>query len=163
MSKVKIIPHFQLQLEDGQTAILSREELFALREKIDRWLKRTLETGYHTVQACVAHNFGITVPELLSFNRSERLAYPRMVAQLLCREFLPDQSLDQIGAAFYRDHSAVGYAIKRAQDMISINAGFARKVEKCRATLSKEFAARKLSTEPDQPVPWGSPNGSPEP
>jgi chromosomal replication initiator protein len=57
----------------------------------------------------VAKASGITVEELLSTKRERRLARPRQVAMVLCRE-LTSASYPAIARVFRRDHSTVIHA-----------------------------------------------------
>ncbi|HEU4975109.1 MAG TPA: chromosomal replication initiator protein DnaA [Baekduia sp.] len=68
------------------------------------------------IQDLVAEAFGLSREELLSPNRSARVAWPRQVAMYLAREHTRD-TLPSIGASFGgRDHSTVVHACKRTAD-----------------------------------------------
>jgi chromosomal replication initiator protein len=68
------------------------------------------------IQALVAEAFGLTREELLSPNRSARIAWPRQVAMYLARQHTRE-TLPAIGASFGgRDHSTVLHACKRTAD-----------------------------------------------
>jgi len=66
------------------------------------------------IQTMVAERFGLSREELLSPNRSARIAWPRQLAMYLAREHT-NESLPAIGRRFGgRDHSTVLHACKRA-------------------------------------------------
>jgi chromosomal replication initiator protein len=65
------------------------------------------------IQQLTCEAFGITLDELVSQERSARIAWPRQVAMYLCREHT-DQSLPAIGRRFGgRNHTTVMHACKR--------------------------------------------------
>ncbi|MBI5106086.1 MAG: chromosomal replication initiator protein DnaA [Solirubrobacterales bacterium] len=71
------------------------------------------------IQHVVAEAFGVTREELLSPNRTARVAWPRQVAMYLAREHT-QESLPTIGARFGgRDHSTVHHACRRAAERMS--------------------------------------------
>ncbi len=66
----------------------------------------------------VAAEFGVSPQEILSRDRSDRVARARQVAMYLMRE-LTALSLESIGAAFgYRDHGTVLYAVRAIESFI---------------------------------------------
>ncbi len=73
------------------------------------------------VQSTVASYYGLSVSDLVSANRSARIAWPRQVAVYLTREFT-DGSLTRIGAAFGgRSHATVLHGVKRVAERLSAN------------------------------------------
>jgi chromosomal replication initiator protein len=73
------------------------------------------------VQSTVASYYELSVSELVSSNRSARIAWPRQVAIYLTREFT-DGSLTTIGTAFGgRSHATVFHAVKRVAKRLSAN------------------------------------------
>ncbi len=88
------------------------------------------------IQAAVGNHFGITTDELLSAQRSARIAWPRQVAMYLARE-LTAESLPSIGRQFGdRDHTTVMHACKRARTRIATDASARTDVEKIRALFT---------------------------
>ena len=66
----------------------------------------------------VAKTFNLTSEELLSRNRSKKIAFPRQIAMYIMREF-GNESLPQIGERLGgRDHTTVLYACEKVADMI---------------------------------------------
>ncbi len=71
------------------------------------------------VQRLTAGAFGLTIEELLSANRSPRLAWPRQVAMYLAREHT-GATLPAIGAGFGgRNHTTVMHACRRATERLA--------------------------------------------
>ncbi|MGZ6694034.1 MAG: chromosomal replication initiator protein DnaA [Solirubrobacteraceae bacterium] len=71
------------------------------------------------VQQLTAEAFGLTREELLSANRSPRLAWPRQVAMYLAREHT-GETLPSIGAGFGgRNHTTVLHACRRATERLA--------------------------------------------
>lgn len=66
----------------------------------------------------VAKTFHLTSEELLSRNRSKKIAFPRQIAMYILREF-GNESLPQIGERLGgRDHTTVLYACEKVADLI---------------------------------------------
>jgi chromosomal replication initiator protein len=83
-------------------------------------------TTVEAIQAAACEHFGLTLAELLSRSRAERVLWPRQAAMYLCKE-LTTQSLPAIGRAFGgRDHTTVLHACKRVAAHIATSPpGFA--------------------------------------
>jgi chromosomal replication initiator protein len=81
------------------------------------------------VQAAVCERFSLTLDELLSRSRAERVVWPRQAAMYLCKE-LTDHSLPAIARAFDgRDHTTVLYACKRVAAHIAVSPPAYRDIE----------------------------------
>ncbi|MDP2966125.1 MAG: chromosomal replication initiator protein DnaA [Pelolinea sp.] len=84
------------------------------------------------VMDTVARAFNISNEELLSRNRSKKIALPRQVAMYLMRE-MGHFSLPQIGQTLGgRDHTTVLYACEKVADMIERDDLFRRQVHQIR-------------------------------
>jgi chromosomal replication initiator protein len=95
-------------------ATLAHEVLDGLYRQ-PRAVRRSIDDVQHTI--CDA--FGISLDELLSGARAQRLTWPRQVAMYLARE-LTDQTLPAIGRAFgNRDHTTVMHACKRTAERMA--------------------------------------------
>jgi chromosomal replication initiator protein len=71
------------------------------------------------IQQLTCEAFGITIDELVSHDRTARVAWPRQVAMYLCRE-LTDQSLPAIGRRFGgRNHTTVLHACRRTSTRLA--------------------------------------------
>jgi chromosomal replication initiator protein len=89
-----------------------------------------------TIQAAVAHDFGVTPEALQSKTRTRTLTVPRQVAMHLCRELLGLQ-LVEIGLAFGgRDHSTVIHSLDRVAESSAADAAFAERVARLRDQLA---------------------------
>jgi chromosomal replication initiator protein len=92
-------------------------------------------TSIDRVQAAVAAYFGISVVEMLSAKRTERIAWPRQIAITLSREFT-DASLNNLGRAFGgRNHATVMHSCKRVSERITNSPEAAHDVDNLRAQL----------------------------
>ena len=69
----------------------------------------------------VANEFGLRVEDLDSRRRLASLAHPRQVAMFLARRHT-SCSLQDIGAAFGRDHSTVLHALRNVESKLSSDA-----------------------------------------
>jgi chromosomal replication initiator protein len=84
------------------------------------------------VMDMVARAFNLSREELLSRNRSKKIALPRQVAMYLMRE-MGNASLPQIGETLGgRDHTTVLYACEKVADMIERDDLFRRQVHQIR-------------------------------
>jgi chromosomal replication initiator protein len=87
------------------------------------------------IQKTVADYYKVRVADLLSKRRSRSVARPRQVAMALAKE-LTTHSLPEIGDAFGgRDHTTVMHAVKRVEELIATDQGFAEDIELLRRTL----------------------------
>ncbi|MGD1050458.1 MAG: chromosomal replication initiator protein DnaA [Solirubrobacteraceae bacterium] len=93
-------------------------------------------TSIEAVQAAACEHFGLTMAELLSRSRAERVLWPRQAAMYLCKE-LTTQSLPTIGRAFAgRDHTTVLHACKRVAAHIAVSPPAFADIEALTATLT---------------------------
>lgn len=80
------------------------------------------------IQSIVAKGFRISLDEMVSKERPEFIAIPRMAAMHICRE-VTNKSLARIGKEFGgRDHGTVLHAIKAIKNRIDTDKRFAEKV-----------------------------------
>ena len=71
------------------------------------------------IQEMTCDAFGVTLDELVSHDRTARVAWPRQVAMYLCREHT-DQSLPAIGRRFGgRNHTTVLHACRRTSERLA--------------------------------------------
>jgi chromosomal replication initiator protein len=93
-------------------------------------------TSVEAVQEAACAHFGLTLEELLSRSRAERVLWPRQAAMYLCKE-LTTQSLPAIGRAFgSRDHTTVLHACKRVAAHIATSPPAFADIEALTATLT---------------------------
>lgn len=88
------------------------------------------------IQTAVAMHYGVTVPDLRGRSRVIRVARPRQVAMVLCRDLSP-LSLPQIGRLFNRDHTTVLHAVDRITELAGTNPVIAQDIFAIRCTLSE--------------------------
>ena len=76
----------------------------------------------------IAQEFGVTLEELLSHSRSQRVAFPRQVAMYLLREE-SELSLPKIGEMLGgRDHTTVMYGHEKINDLLERDKNLHRKI-----------------------------------
>ncbi len=81
------------------------------------------------IQKAVATHYNIKVSDMHSARRSRMVARPRQVAMFLSKR-LTSKSLPEIGRRFGgKDHTTVIHAVKRIEELISIDQEFAADVE----------------------------------
>ncbi len=99
-------------------------------------LTTTRLTTIEAVQTAACSHFALTLEELLSRSRAERVLWPRQAAMYLCKE-LTTQSLPTIGRAFGgRDHTTVLHACKRVAAHIAVSPPAFADIEALTATLT---------------------------
>ncbi len=87
------------------------------------------------IKSLVSELFSVSLEDLDSTNRSERVSSARQVAMTLAREFT-SMSLPAIASAFGRkDHSTVIHGINRIASRVETDDELATLVESCRAEL----------------------------
>jgi len=91
-----------------------------------------------TIQQIVARHYGFSRAEILTQKKTASLATTRQVAMWLCRT-LTRHSLQEIGAAFQRDHGTVIWAVKIVGNRAGIEPRFASELldlrHRCEAAL----------------------------
>lgn len=87
------------------------------------------------IQKKVAEHFNIRVADMHSARRARNVARPRQVAMYLAKQ-LTSRSLPEIGRKFGgRDHTTVMHAVKKIEELKSIDNSFAEDVELLRRML----------------------------
>ncbi len=87
------------------------------------------------IQKRVAEHFNIRVADMHSARRARAVARPRQVAMYLSKQ-LTARSLPEIGRRFGgRDHTTVMHAVRKVEELISLDNGFAEDVELLRRML----------------------------
>jgi chromosomal replication initiator protein len=101
---------------------------------------------------CAVH--GLTRAELLSSQRSPRVAHARQIAMYLARELTP-LSLTQVARGFDRDHTTVMHAVRAVNHRLEPGSETATAVHKVRAALgtnrgrSNPYSPRDPEDPPD--------------
>ncbi|GLQ16963.1 chromosomal replication initiator protein DnaA [Maritalea porphyrae] len=103
-----------------------------LAEKALHDLMRTRDTRrvkIDEIQIMVAKHFKVSKPDLLSSRRSRSVVRPRQIAMYLSK-MLTSRSLPEIGRRFgNRDHTTVLHAVRKVEQLMSEDNGFAQEVE----------------------------------
>ncbi len=87
------------------------------------------------IQKKVAEHFNIRVADMHSARRARAVARPRQVAMYLSKQ-LTARSLPEIGRRFGgRDHTTVMHAVRKVEELIALDSGFAEDVELLRRML----------------------------
>ena len=86
------------------------------------------------VQEVIADHFGLSTDQLLSKDRSRRVAEPRQFAMYLCCELTSD-SLPAIAGAFERDHSTVVHARDKIAELVENSGDAATLVDSLRRAI----------------------------
>ena len=88
------------------------------------------------IQRKVAEHFNLRVADMYSERRARAVARPRQIAMFLAKN-LTQRSLPEIGKKFGgRDHTTVMHAVKKVEELMASDHGFAEDVELLRRTLA---------------------------
>jgi chromosomal replication initiator protein len=98
-------------------------------------LKPSTGLSIADIKQRVANEFGIRVEDLDSRRRLASLAHPRQVAMFLARKHT-SSSLQDIGAAFGRDHSTVLHALRSVETKLETDAPLRHMVEQFAETFA---------------------------
>jgi chromosomal replication initiator protein len=124
----RVVAHAQLVGRDI-TLESTQEVLHDLLRANDRRI--TIEE----IQKKVAEHFNIRVADMHSARRARQVARPRQVAMYLAKQ-LTSRSLPEIGRKFGgRDHTTVMHAVKKIEELRSLDSSFAEDVELLRRML----------------------------
>lgn len=86
------------------------------------------------IRRAVCDYYGITVKEMFSSARPERIFWPRHVAMYLC--LLSGMTLEAVGHAFERDHTTALNARKSVEGRISCGKKWRKEVEDLQKVLN---------------------------
>jgi chromosomal replication initiator protein len=87
------------------------------------------------IQKRVAEHYNIRVADMHSARRARAVARPRQVAMYLAKQ-LTSRSLPEIGRKFGgRDHTTVMHAVRKVEELCSMDSGFCEDVELLRRML----------------------------
>ena len=124
----RVVAHAQLIGRDI-TIEATQEVLHDLLRANDR--RVTIEE----IQKQVANHFNIRISDMHSARRARSVARPRQVAMYLSKQ-LTARSLPEIGRKFGgRDHTTVMHAVRKVEELKSMDTGFAEDVELLRRML----------------------------
>ncbi len=124
----RVVAHAQLVGRDI-TIEATQEVLHDLLRHSDR--RVTIEE----IQKQVANHFNIRLSDMHSARRARSVARPRQVAMYLAKQ-LTARSLPEIGRKFGgRDHTTVMHAVRKVEELKTIDPGFAEDIELLRRML----------------------------
>ena len=87
------------------------------------------------IQKRVAEHFNVRIADMHSARRARAVARPRQVAMYLSKQ-LTTRSLPEIGRKFGgRDHTTVMHAVKKVEELKTVDASFDEDVEMLRRML----------------------------
>ena len=87
------------------------------------------------IQRATAEYYNIRLADLLSARRARAVARPRQIAMYLCKQ-LTSRSLPEIGRKFGgRDHTTVMHAVRKVDELRSMDRSFAEDIELLRRML----------------------------
>ncbi len=89
------------------------------------------------IQVAVSKHFKVSKPDLLSARRSRSVVRPRQIAMYLSK-ILTSRSLPEIGRRFgNRDHTTVLHAVRKIEQLMGEDTGFAQEVELLKRMLEE--------------------------
>jgi chromosomal replication initiator protein len=87
------------------------------------------------IQRKVAEHYNLKLTDMASPRRAREVARPRQVAMYLSKQLTP-RSLPEIGRKFGgRDHTTVMHAVRKIEELVGQDAGFAQEVDLLKRTL----------------------------
>jgi chromosomal replication initiator protein len=129
----KVMAYSQLMGGEPNTQVAE----MALSDLVNRAADLTIEG----ISVTVADYYGITVDEIVSKNRSRRIARPRQLVMYLAREETK-ASLPQVGKALgNRDHTTVLYGCDKIEDLMETDQSLRRDVLEIKTLLFEQAAA----------------------
>ena len=123
------------ELEGAMTRLMAYADLrgMVLDEKLVDYaladlMPETREIEPSQILSTIAREYGITMEELLSKSRSQRVAFPRQVAMYMLRKE-SELSLPKIGELLGgRDHTTVMYGHEKINDLLERDKNLRRKI-----------------------------------
>lgn len=101
---------FDIDISDIKEKISYREKI---RNKIEKRARNAKEIT--DIMCIIAEEFGLTLNELKSEQRSRNIAWPRAIAWWLSRRHT-QSSLPQIGNLYNKDHTTILTGCRRVED-----------------------------------------------
>ena len=123
------------ELEGAMTRIMAYADLrgMALDEDLVEYALADLmpaskEIDPEQILQTIAHEYGVSLEELISQSRSQRIAFPRQIAMYMLREE-SELSLPKIGEILGgRDHTTVMYGHEKITDLLETDKNLRRKL-----------------------------------
>lgn len=119
----RLVAHFQFS---GEAISLDMAET-ALRDLLR--VREAKRVKIEDIQRIVCKQYNVSKADLLSSRRTRTVVRPRQIAMYLSKTLTP-RSLPEIGRRFgNRDHTTVLHAVRKIEDMIKTDRGFADEVD----------------------------------
>ena len=123
------------ELEGAMTRIMAYADLrgMVLDENLVEYALADLmpaskEIEPEQILKTIAHEYGVSMEELISHSRSQRIAFPRQIAMYILREE-SDLSLPKIGEILGgRDHTTIMYGHEKITDLLETDKNLRRKI-----------------------------------
>lgn len=123
------------ELEGAMTRLMAYADLrgMVLDEKLVEYaladlMPESREIEPEQILKTIAHEYGVSLEELLSANRSQRIAFPRQIAMYMLREE-SELSLPKIGEILGgRDHTTIMYGHNKITDLLERDKNLRRKL-----------------------------------
>lgn len=123
------------ELEGAMTRLMAYADLrgMVLDEKLVEYaladlMPESREIEPEHILKTIAHEYGVSLEELLSANRSQRIAFPRQIAMYMLREE-SELSLPKIGEILGgRDHTTIMYGHDKITDLLERDKNLRRKL-----------------------------------
>jgi chromosomal replication initiator protein len=130
------------ELEGAMTRLMAYADLrgMALDEKLVEYaladlMPESKEFEPEQILKIIAREYDVSLEELLSSNRSQRIAFPRQIAMYMLREE-SDLSLPKIGELLGgRDHTTIMYGHEKITDLLEQDKNLRRKIVNIQETL----------------------------
>lgn len=135
-------------LEGEYNRVAARAEMMGLAITIelaenslaDTRFTENLRLTMERIQKIVCEEFGLTLNDMVSKRRAQRVARPRQVAMCLCKT-LTQKSLPEIGRKFGgRDHTTVLHAVKRIKELRAADSELDQRIKKIEHMLKPNAA-----------------------
>jgi chromosomal replication initiation ATPase DnaA len=107
----------------------------------------------------VADRFGVTVPDLQSHRRPERLVKPRQILYHLAR-FCTGRTYAEIGQILGRNHGTILYGCERVRDDRSVDPRLDREIAELELLCAKQIDGASAGKHPDPASPERSIRGA---
>ena len=89
------------------------------------------------IQSTVAKEFGVSVKDLLSSCKKKAISQARSLAMTIARDVIANNSLNDLGRAFKKDHTSVHEAIVRTRDRLQHDSALKEKYDHIIKALSE--------------------------
>ena len=124
------------QLESGLIGVIAKSSLLGLpidlklaTSVIENIVKARKKITIETIKTLVSREYQVSLPDLVSKSRKQRVVRPRQVAMYLARRYT-DAPLQTIGRSFNRYHATAMHSINAVERGMRGSVAFRRQVER---------------------------------